>query len=62
MLGSPNGRRGVYDGDGSEGAGTNPKTPEEAAIYGGEAGKPYDSCYHQACDTYNKHNDTILDR
>ena len=28
----------------------NEKTPEEAAIYGGTAGEPYDSCYHQACD------------
>lgn len=115
MLGSPNGRRGVYDGDDSSGAGTNPpagsgaiekvfldyyagrglqtspstfdgrsdygpfidngipaggldsgaeklKTPEEAAIYGGEAGKPYDGCYHQACDTYANNNDTILDQ
>jgi Zn-dependent M28 family amino/carboxypeptidase len=115
MLGSPNGRRGVYDGDDSEGAGTNPpagsgaiekvfldyfgarklrtspstfdgrsdygpfidngipaggldsgaeklKTAEEAKIYGGEAGKPYDGCYHQACDTYANNNDTILDQ
>ncbi len=115
MLGSPNGRRGVYDGDDSEGSGTNPpagsgaiekvlndyfggrglktspsvfdgrsdygpfidngipaggldsgaeglKTAEEAAIYGGEAGKPYDGCYHQACDTYKNNNDTILDQ
>ena len=29
------------------------KTPEEAAVYGGTAGAPYDSCYHQACDTIN---------
>ena len=29
------------------------KTPEEAAIFGGTAGQPYDSCYHQACDTTN---------
>ncbi|HJU02278.1 MAG TPA: M28 family peptidase [Actinomycetes bacterium] len=29
------------------------KTPEEAAIYGGTAGVPYDPCYHQACDTTN---------
>ncbi|GAA4508964.1 M28 family metallopeptidase [Actinoallomurus oryzae] len=115
MLGSPNGRRGVYDGDDSEGAGTNPpagsgaiekvflnyygarklqtspstfdgrsdygpfidngipaggldsgaeklKTAEEAKIYGGEAGKPYDGCYHQACDTYANNNSTILDQ
>jgi Zn-dependent M28 family amino/carboxypeptidase len=29
------------------------KTEEEAAIYGGTAGEPYDACYHQACDTTN---------
>ncbi|MEV0405990.1 M20/M25/M40 family metallo-hydrolase [Actinoallomurus sp. NPDC050550] len=115
MLGSPNGRRGVYDGDDSEGAGTNPpagsgaiekvftdyygkrklatspsafdgrsdygpfiengipaggldsgaeklKTADEAKIYGGEAGKAYDPCYHQACDTYANVNTTILDQ
>jgi Zn-dependent M28 family amino/carboxypeptidase len=27
------------------------KTAEEAAIYGGTAGEPYDACYHQSCDT-----------
>ena len=27
-----------------------PKTPSEAAIYGGVAGEAYDPCYHQACD------------
>jgi Zn-dependent M28 family amino/carboxypeptidase len=27
------------------------KTPEQAAVYGGTAGDPYDSCYHQPCDT-----------
>jgi Zn-dependent M28 family amino/carboxypeptidase len=27
------------------------KTPEQAAVYGGTAGTPYDPCYHQACDT-----------
>jgi Zn-dependent M28 family amino/carboxypeptidase len=26
------------------------KTAEEAAVYGGTAGAPYDSCYHQGCD------------
>jgi Zn-dependent M28 family amino/carboxypeptidase len=29
------------------------KTPEQAATYGGTAGAPFDSCYHQACDTVN---------
>ena len=27
------------------------KTAEEARIYGGTAGEPYDPCYHEACDT-----------
>ncbi len=26
------------------------KTPEQAAVYGGTAGAPYDPCYHEACD------------
>ncbi len=29
------------------------KTAEQAAIYGGTAGEPYDPCYHQACDNIN---------
>ena len=29
------------------------KSPEEAAVYGGTAGAPYDACYHEACDTAN---------
>jgi Zn-dependent M28 family amino/carboxypeptidase len=29
------------------------KTEEEAQVYGGTAGAPYDACYHQACDTIN---------
>ncbi|GAA0315811.1 M20/M25/M40 family metallo-hydrolase [Actinoallomurus spadix] len=115
MLGSPNGVRGVYDGDDSQGAGTNPpagsgaiekvfldyygkrklatspsefngrsdygpfiengipaggldsgaeglKTEAEAKTYGGQAGVAYDPCYHQACDTYDNSNNTILDQ
>jgi len=27
------------------------KTPEEAQLFGGEAGQPLDACYHQKCDT-----------
>ena len=38
------------------------KTAEEAAIYGGIAGQPYDPCYHQACDDYSNNNDTALDQ
>ena len=26
------------------------KTPEEAQLFGGEAGQPLDACYHQKCD------------
>ncbi|GAA4864574.1 M28 family peptidase [Actinomycetospora straminea] len=26
------------------------KTPEEAALWGGRAGEPYDPCYHERCD------------
>jgi hypothetical protein len=29
------------------------KTAEQASVYGGTAGAPYDSCYHKACDTIN---------
>lgn len=29
------------------------KTEEQAAVYGGTAGEPYDPCYHQPCDTIN---------
>jgi Zn-dependent M28 family amino/carboxypeptidase len=36
------------------------KTVEEAQVYGGEAGRPYDSCYHQACDTINNLNTKAL--
>jgi len=36
------------------------KTAEEAKIYGGTAGDPYDACYHQACDTINNLNSKAL--
>jgi hypothetical protein len=26
------------------------KSQEEASVFGGEAGRPYDPCYHRACD------------
>jgi Zn-dependent M28 family amino/carboxypeptidase len=38
------------------------KTAEEAAIYGGTAGEPYDPCYHQACDTFTNNSDEGLDQ
>ncbi|XP_014551666.1 hypothetical protein COCVIDRAFT_42049 [Bipolaris victoriae FI3] len=31
-------------------------TAEEVVMFGGEAGSPYDSCYHTACDTVNNLN------
>ncbi len=37
------------------------KTAAEAAIYGGTAGAPYDSCYHQACDTITNVNPQALE-
>jgi Zn-dependent M28 family amino/carboxypeptidase len=36
------------------------KTAEEAAVYGGTAGAPYDPCYHQACDTTDNLNTKAL--
>ena len=36
------------------------KSAEEAAIYGGVAGAPYDPCYHQACDDIQNLNATAL--
>jgi Zn-dependent M28 family amino/carboxypeptidase len=36
------------------------KTVAQAAVYGGTAGEPYDSCYHQACDTVNNLNTKAL--
>jgi Zn-dependent M28 family amino/carboxypeptidase len=38
------------------------KTAEQAAVYGGTAGAPYDPCYHQACDTINNLNTTALNQ
>lgn len=37
------------------------KSAEQAAIFGGIAGEPYDPCYHAACDTTNNINDDTLD-
>ncbi len=36
------------------------KTEEQAAIYGGTAGEPYDPCYHQACDDITNLNTQAL--
>ncbi|WP_218146163.1 M20/M25/M40 family metallo-hydrolase [Geodermatophilus ruber] len=37
------------------------KTEEQVARYGGEAGAPYDACYHTACDDITNINPTALD-
>ena len=46
---------GVYAGD--EGT----KTPEQAAAWGGEGGKVFDVCYHQACDRMDTLDSAALD-
>jgi Zn-dependent M28 family amino/carboxypeptidase len=38
------------------------KTPEQAAIFGGTAGQPFDPCYHKACDTFDNLNHEVLDQ
>jgi len=38
------------------------KTEEQARIFGGEAGKPFDICYHRPCDTLNNVNLTALNQ
>ncbi|WP_344590329.1 M28 family metallopeptidase [Actinomadura vinacea] len=37
------------------------KTPEQAKLFGGEAGKPYDPCYHAACDSIANIDWKLLD-
>jgi Zn-dependent M28 family amino/carboxypeptidase len=37
------------------------KTPDQAALWGGTAGEPYDPCYHLACDTFDNINLTALE-
>jgi Zn-dependent M28 family amino/carboxypeptidase len=38
------------------------KTAEQAVIFGGVPGEPFDRCYHQPCDTLSNLNDTALDQ
>jgi Zn-dependent M28 family amino/carboxypeptidase len=38
------------------------KPENEAQLFGGEAGRPYDSCYHRACDTTANINREILEQ
>ena len=37
------------------------KTEEQAAKYGGEAGAPYDACYHAACDDITNVDELALE-
>jgi Zn-dependent M28 family amino/carboxypeptidase len=37
------------------------KTVEQAEVYGGTAGAPYDPCYHQVCDTITNVKNSALD-
>ncbi|QQP89541.1 M20/M25/M40 family metallo-hydrolase [Skermanella rosea] len=46
---------GLLAGDGET------KSTREAGMFGGSAGAPYDSCYHEACDTLDAVNRTALD-
>ncbi|MDQ3785461.1 MAG: M28 family peptidase [Actinomycetota bacterium] len=36
------------------------KSPSEAEVFGGSAGKPYDPCYHLACDTFGNNSNLGL--
>jgi len=38
------------------------KSVEDAIIFGGTAGKPYDQCYHTECDNMNNINMYIYDK
>jgi len=37
------------------------KSEEQAAIFGGTAGEPYDPCYHSACDTVDNVDPVVLE-
>lgn len=38
------------------------KSTEEARAYGGEAGRPYDACYHRSCDTLTGTDTEVANR
>ena len=46
---------GLYTGAGG------PKSEAQANSFGGTVGRPYDPCYHQACDTVENINREVLD-
>ncbi|MFD5319707.1 M28 family peptidase [Streptomyces sp. NPDC127098] len=47
---------GLFTGAGSV------KTTAQAVVWGGTAGRPFDPCYHRACDSTTNINATALDR
>jgi Zn-dependent M28 family amino/carboxypeptidase len=47
---------GLYTGAGG------PKSETQASLFGGAAGRPYDPCYHQACDTIANINREVLEQ
>jgi Zn-dependent M28 family amino/carboxypeptidase len=38
------------------------KSAEQAEVFGGRAGRPYDPCYHRACDTIANVSNVALTR
>jgi hypothetical protein len=46
---------GLYTGAGER------KSEAHAALFGGEAGKPFDPCYHRACDGLGNIDRTTLE-
>ena len=45
---------------GAENGDEDEKTAKQAKAWGGEAGEPYDACYHEACDRIDKVNRDVL--
>jgi len=38
------------------------KSEQQASLFGGTAGRPFDPCYHQACDTIENIDRTVLEQ
>jgi hypothetical protein len=47
---------GLYTGAGA------PKSEAEAKLFGGAAGRPFDPCYHRACDTTENIDREVLEQ
>jgi aminopeptidase S len=45
---------------GAENGDAEDKTRKQAEAWGGQAGKPYDRCYHEPCDTIDNVNREVL--